>query len=355
MTKIALITDTHYGIKNDSIPFLFNTKQFLDNVFFPEIDRLGIDTIIHLGDLFDRRKYINYHTLQRVKADFLGPIKARNIDFHFILGNHDIYYKNNLDVVSLYELGFNNQFKIYSFPTDVEIKGDKFLFIPWVLDENKEATYEAIKNSPAELVMGHLELAGFEMFRGVPNYHGENKEIYERFKLVCTGHYHHKSSDGNIHYLGAHGEFSWSDYADPRGFHIFDLDTYRLEYIQNPFCIFRKVFYDDQGRSQKETLAGATEDLKNSIVKVIIKQKTNNFTFDMFMNKIEQLGVINCQVVDDHLNQDIITVDEVDTSEDTLSSIKKVVSTSNVDSKIKEPLENLFMDLYHEALKLGVD
>ena len=41
--KIALITDTHWGVRNDNVSFHDNSKKFLDDVFFPTLMSKGIN------------------------------------------------------------------------------------------------------------------------------------------------------------------------------------------------------------------------------------------------------------------------------------------------------------------------
>ena len=68
--KVAIITDTHFGARSDSIPFDNFFESFYNDSFFPEIEKQGVKTIIHLGDIFDRRKYINFNTLASCKKYF---------------------------------------------------------------------------------------------------------------------------------------------------------------------------------------------------------------------------------------------------------------------------------------------
>lgn len=351
--KIALITDTHWGVRQDSIPFLFNAKKFLDDVFFPTLEEENIDTIIHLGDLFDRRKYINFLTLQRIRTDFIQ--KLSGYDFHLLLGNHDIFYRNNLDVVSIYELGLNEDFKIYKNATEVVFDGLKILFVPWVCDENSENTYKLIQETDATIVMGHLELAGFQMYKGLPNHGGVDSKLYQKFDAVYSGHYHHKSSAGNIHYLGAFAEFDWSDYNDPRGFHIFDTDTKEIHFIANPYRMFRKIFYDDVETTLDPLMETIDSSLKNTVVKVIVKNRKNSLWFDCFISRLESMGVLNFQVIEDHYNIEVGAEPLVDGAEDTLTFMKKVIETTKVPEEQKQKLDVFMTSLYHDALKLGVD
>ena len=66
--KIAIITDTHFGAKGDSQIFLEHTFKFFEDVFFPTIKERGITNVLHLGDLMDRRKYVNFHTLHQMRT-----------------------------------------------------------------------------------------------------------------------------------------------------------------------------------------------------------------------------------------------------------------------------------------------
>ena len=114
--KIALITDTHWGVRNDNIAFMDNSKKFLDEVFFPYLDANNIRTVVHLGDLVDRRKYINMQTATRLRIDFLDKLANRGLDVHMIAGNHDTYFKNTNTVNALRELVVGKyDFIVYDF------------------------------------------------------------------------------------------------------------------------------------------------------------------------------------------------------------------------------------------------
>jgi DNA repair exonuclease SbcCD nuclease subunit len=349
--KIALITDTHWGVRNDHLAFLDNNKRFLDEVFFPYLDLHGVSTVIHLGDLVDRRKYLNINTAKRLRDDFISPLHARNIRAHLIIGNHDTYYKNTNSINSIREF-YENDFRIYESAEVVEFDGVPILFIPWICDDNREETLELIRNTDAQIAMGHLEIAGFEMYRGSPVSHGDDRSLFNKFDLVCSGHYHHRSSNGNIHYLGSHGEFTWSDYDDPKGFHIFDTETRELAFIENPFRMFRKVWYNDKDTSTEELLDRDWKKYNGCYVKLIVQNKDNPMNFDLFTTKLYEASPIEVIIVEDHRNMDAIDEsDLLDEAEDTLTILSKYIGTieSNVDNK---DLDKLMRSLYHEALQM---
>jgi hypothetical protein len=200
--------------------------------------------------------------------------------------------------------------------------------------------------------MGHLEIAGFEMYRGSPVSHGDDRSLFNKFDLVCSGHYHHRSSNGNIHYLGSHGEFTWSDYDDPKGFHIFDTETRELAFIENPFRMFRKVWYNDKDTSTEELLDRDWKKYNGCYVKLIVQNKDNPMNFDLFTTKLYEASPIEVIIVEDHRNMDAIDEsDLLDEAEDTLTILSKYIDTieSNVDNK---DLDKLMRSLYHEALQM---
>ena len=353
--KIALITDTHWGVRNDNQAFLDNSKKFLEETFFPYIDDNHISTVVHLGDLVDRRKYVNINTARRLREDFLKPLDNRNLDVHFIAGNHDTYFKNTNDVNALRELvvGKYPTFNVYSnYPVEVEFENLIVLMLPWICDENRKVSLEKIKSTPAQIVMGHLELAGFEMYRGSMVSHGDDRNLFNRFDLVLSGHYHHRSSDGTICYLGSHGEFTWSDYDDPKGFHILDTETRELEFIQNPHTMFAKVWYDDVTPG-KEPEGCTLDHLCGKILKVIVTNKSNPYRFDKFIERLEQVGVIDMQIVDDHLNLNIEDDEDIiNEATSTMDVFRTYIEQINIPNLNKKRLENTISELYQEALTI---
>ena len=352
--KIALITDTHWGVRNDQIAFLDNNKKFLDDIFFPYLDAHSIGTVIHLGDLVDRRKYLNINTAKRLRDDFISPLHRREIRPYLIIGNHDTYYKNTNSVNSIREI-YGTDFRIYETAQEVVFDGVPILFIPWICEDNREATLKLIGETNAQIALGHLELAGFEMYRGSPVSHGDDRILFDRFDLVCSGHYHHRSTSGNINYLGSHAEFTWSDYDDPKGFHILDTETRELAFIENPYRMFRKMWYNDKGVTTEELLERDWAKYSGCYVKLIVQNKDNPMNFDLFTTKLYEAGPIEVTIVEDHRNMDAIDEqDLLNEAEDTLTILSKYIGTieSNVDNK---ELDKLMRSLYNEALQMEVE
>ena len=234
----------------------------------------------------------------------------------------------------------------YDRPTELTYAGLDILMLPWICTDNYEDSMSIIKDTSATVCFGHLELAGFQMHKGQVNDHGFDSKIFNRFELVCTGHFHHRSNSGNIHYLGNPYELTWADYQDPRGFHIFDTETRELEFIENPNKMFYKIFFNDQFEIQDYSY------LKDCFVKVIVQTKENQINFDMLIDKLEKAGPADLQVVDDHLNMDLEDNDEIlDSAEDTLTLLSKFCE--QMDTKAdKKKLDLLLRELYSEAINL---
>ena len=246
--KIALLNDTHFGCRNDSPAFISYQNRFYDEIFFPYLIENKIDTLIHLGDVVDRRKFINFKTAHTFRQDFMHRLYKEGIDTHIILGNHDTYYKNTNEVNAINELcttydGIKEPW-IYDKAVTKNFGGTDICLIPWICDDNYEDSIHAIDHSTADICFGHLEIKGFEMHKGHMNEHGLDREQFKRFEKVMSGHFHKKSDDGLIYYLGTQYQIMWSDHNCPKGFHIFDTETRELERIPNDLAIFKKLIYD---------------------------------------------------------------------------------------------------------------
>jgi len=348
--KVAIITDQHFGARNDSLHFLDFYEKFYDETFFPAIDSAGINTVLILGDTFDRRKYVNFYSLQRAKKMFFGKLAARDIKVHMLVGNHDTYYKNTNDVNSpRLVLEEYDNINIIKHPTTLQVGDTKICMMPWICVENYDDSMETLKDTEATICMGHFEIEGFQMYRGAPSHEGLEPKMFNKFDTVFSGHYHHKSSRGNIHYLGNPYELTWQDYDDPRGFHLFDLKTHKLEFIQNPNKIFKKLIYDDKVDDIKAITSMDLSHLKSSYVKVVVVNKTNPYLFDTLINRLYQISPIDLSIAEDFTEQEDMQDDDVDQAEDTTTILNKYVDNLTTDLQ-KEKIKNLLKEVYVEAL-----
>ena len=355
--KIALITDTHFGARNDNPAYANYFFKFYDDVFFPYLKQHNINTLIHLGDIVDRRKFINFKTSHDFRLNFMKRLWEDKIDTHIIIGNHDTYYKNTNEVNAVDELlttydGVHEPF-IYTKPKVVELGGTRILMLPWVCPENKDETIQALEQERADVIMGHLEIEGFEMHNGIKSTTGLSKSLFRRFEKVYTGHFHKKSDDGQIYYLGCPYEFMWNDYRCPKGFHIFDTEKREIERIVNPYTIHEKIFYNDETNDYKDFDYTQYED---KYIKLIVEKKKDYYLFDKFIDGFyKKTNIHDLKVIEDYTDLDASTVadDIAERSEDTPTLLDNYVNELETDLD-KEKLKTLMRSLYVEAGDLEV-
>jgi DNA repair exonuclease SbcCD nuclease subunit len=349
--KVAIITDQHFGARNDSIAFLDFFEKFYDNTFFPALDANNIDTVLVLGDTFDRRKYVNFYALDRAKKMFFDKLEERGIRVHMLAGNHDTYYKNTNEVNSpdllLVEYG---NIDVISKPETIVIDGTPICMMPWICPENYQESLDHITNTKAEICMGHFEIAGFAMHRGMESHDGLAKETFQKFDLVFSGHYHHRSSDKHIHYLGNPYELTWQDYNDPRGFHLFDLSTRELEFICNPYRMFERIEYNDK---DQEPIDLDVIELEQKYVKLVVVNKTDFYKFDKFIQKLYNKGCHEIKIIEDMSEFQDGEIGEEINLEDTLSVLSHYVDSIETDVD-KEQIKTYMRTLYTEAVNIEV-
>ena len=342
--KVAIITDTHYGARKGSKYLHDYFEKFYDDVFFPTLEAEGIDTVIHMGDAFDSRKSIDYQSLEWAKRVVFDRLKK--YDVHMIVGNHDCYYKNtnNVNSPELLLQTYSN-IKTYSEVTEIIVDKLKVLFIPWINAENYNHTINAIKSSDSICAMGHLELNGFRAHRGHTMEDGMDGDIFKKFDKVFSGHYHTRSDDGKIFYLGNPYEMFWNDVNDARGFTIFDTDTLVHTPIDNPYKLFYNIYYEDTNYR----LFNTTE-YKNKIIKVIVRKKSNPKDFEKFIDKLYSAGVQDLKIIE---NFEIKESEEFEIGEDenTLSILNRYIDESEFEFD-KNVIKNIFQNLYKQVCEV---
>ncbi len=349
--KVAIITDQHFGARNDSVAFLDFYQKFYHGTFFPALDESGITHLLILGDTFDRRKYVNFYALQRAKEMFFDKLAARNISVHMLAGNHDTYFKNTNDVNSpdLLLREYTN-INVIDHPATIYVDDTPICMMPWICTENYQDSLDTLKDTQAEICMGHFEIAGFSMYRGMESHEGLSKDLFNKFDLVFSGHYHHRSDDGHIYYLGNPYELTWQDYNDPRGFHLFDLSTRQLEFITNPYTMFARVEYDDK---DVEPVEIDSLDLKDKYVKLIVVNKTDYYKFDKFIQKLYNKGCSDIKIVEDMSEFQEGEIGEEINLEDTVSVLSHFIDSVETDVD-KEQIKTFMKSLYTEAVNIEV-
>ena len=342
--KIAIITDTHYGARKGADYIHSYFKNFYDNIFFPYLEKHNIDTIIHMGDMFDSRKSIDYQSLEWSKRVVFEPLKKYKV--HAITGNHDAYYKNTNKVNSP-ELLLKDYDNIitYSKPTEINIGGLDILLLPWINSENFEESKEFIDNSKSKIAMGHLEINGFKATRGHMMEDGMDVSIFSKFEKVYSGHFHTRSTDGKIYYLGNPYEMYWNDVNDKRGFHIFDTETLTHTPIDNPYKLFYNIYYEDTPHQTFDST-----EYTNKLVKVIVRKKTNTKQFEKFIDKLYSSNVQDLKIIENFVIQENENF-EIDEEENTLSILNRYIDESEFEYD-KNIIKGIFQDLYRQACEV---
>jgi DNA repair exonuclease SbcCD nuclease subunit len=345
--KVALITDTHCGCRNDSSIFNDYFLKFYKEVFFPTIRKENISHVIHLGDVFDRRKYINFSILNSWRKEVFEELNKFNTTI--LLGNHDLYYRDTTAVNSLQELLFPYEnIKIITNPTIQRFDNLSMLLVPWITSEEQSKVEEFIKTAKASVVLGHFDIVGFEMYRGLPNKeHGFQKEFFERFDLVFSGHYHHKSTARNISYLGTPYEMTWQDYGDDKGFHILDTTKLSVDFVKNPNVIFKKIVYDEQN------IPVVDESISGCYLKVLVKNKTEQHKFDLFLQDVYSQMPADVTLIESDINIETEESD-IDEAKDTVTLLVEYIDKLDFEDKIKTGLKEVMQQLYQQSQNIDV-
>ena len=344
--KVAIISDTHYGARKGSKLFHDYFEKFYKDVFFPTIDKEGITTVIHMGDAFDSRKGIEFKSLKWSKRVVFNPLRERGIKMHLMVGNHDAYYKNTneINAVDLLLKEYDNV-EVYSSPTEVSVGDLPVLFIPWINEQNEKETNGVIKKTKCPVAMGHLELNGFVATPGHIMEHGHDARAFNKFEKVFSGHYHARSDNGTVFYLGNPYEMFWNDVESPRGFTIFDTESLEHRPINNPYRLFYKIFYEDTDHQTFNT-----SEYENKIVKVIVRKKTDTKKFEKFIDKLYTSGVADLKIVE-NFQLDESEEFEADESEDTMSILSRYIDESETELN-KTVIQSLIKEIYQEACEV---
>ena len=346
--KVAIITDQHFGARKNSKLFHDYFLKFYNDVFFPYLEENGITTIVDMGDTFDSRKGIDFSALSWAKDNYYDRLKDMGIRVHTIVGNHTAYYKNTNEVnaVDLLLREYDNV-TVYSDATEVNI-GNWIHFSYRGLIRKMKRTYQLIQKTVCKVAMGHLETQGFRVNRQIVMDHGHPSELYSKFSKVYSGHYHTRSDNGRVYYLGNPYEMFWTDVGDRRGFTVFDTETLEHFSVDNPYRLFYNIYYEDTDHQTFDA-----REYENKIVKVVVRKKSDTKKFEKFIDKLYAVGVAELKIVENFEFGGWYGNEEFDPleSEDTLSILNRYIEEAEVPLD-KSVIQKIMQDIYQEACEM---
>lgn len=348
--KIAILGDTHFGVRNGSPVFHELFESFYSETLIPYLKQNGITKVFQLGDLFDQRKKIDFNSLAECKRYFFKPLEDAEIELFTLLGNHDLYFRESLKINSTsLILGEFSNINIYDDIETIHLEdGTSIDIVPWICKENEEEYTQFIKDSKSDLCFGHFEIQNFAMYKNMESQHGIPASIFQRYEGVYSGHYHTKSSRDNVHYVGTPYEMTWSDYNDPKGFHVFDTATRQLEFIESPYTIFERHVYNDELTDYSKF---DISEFQKKFIKVVVEKKTDFYQFDLFLKKLYESNTHEIKILEDlsdfkegSLDNESINI------ENTLDVLEGYIE-SVADESNKDSIKLFMKSLYLEALE----
>ena len=348
--KIVLLSDLHAGVKSGNLNIASHQLDYLDKML-DYMKKNKIDTIFQLGDSLDNRKQTNHTVLDLWCERFYDKMHSMKIKYHTLIGNHDCPHKNTLDSSgpTLLFSKYKNV-TIYDKPQDISFDGLSFLVLPWICLDNYAESLEKIQTSKSMFVLGHLELANFEMYKGQVCNEGMDRSLFRKFDSVFSGHFHTKSSGDNIHYLGCPYELTWADYNDPRGFHVFDTQTHDLTFVKNDDPIFVKYEYDDTQKGDDYWKSFDATNLKGKFLKLIVVNKTDAYQFDRLVDALYNAELEDFKIIEDFSDMSASDIDDDDLEmEDSMTLVDTYIDAVEY-SGDKVKLKSIMKSLYVESL-----
>lgn len=218
--KAACFTDIHFGLKHNSRQHNDDCERFV-KWFIDEAKKRGCETCFFLGDWHHHRAFVNVSTLNYTLSN-LGFLDDAFEKVYFIVGNHDLFYREKREINSL---PMANRFPHITMVNRVIQEGDVAI-VPWLVGDE----WKQMQKLKVKYIFGHFELPHFKMNAMVemPDHGGISKDDFKNADYVFSGHFHKRQQQGKIHYIGNPFGHNYADAWD------FDRGAMFIEWDKGP-------------------------------------------------------------------------------------------------------------------------
>lgn len=341
--KILILTDQHFMYKKSSKIYMDYMLKFYNNVLFPYIENNNISIIIDCGDTTDNRKFLELDGIYRMKTEYYDKLKHCTI--HTIVGNHQTFYKNS-NYINTPELILKEYENITVYPeiTTINIDELDIDLIPWINENNFESTQQYINQSTSKIAIGHLEITSATMFPGHFVKNGTDPILFEKYSKVLSGHLHFRHQIKNIYYIGNVCQLNRGDEGAIRGFAVLDTDTLKVEYVNNPYKLFKTIYYNDSINDYNNF---DILEYQDTFTKLVVEERNDICTYDVLVSKLyevcHELKIIEKNIVDNLIYSNTIDIEQ----QDTITVFSEYIDSMNIDNV--DELKSIIRGVYAEA------
>jgi DNA repair exonuclease SbcCD nuclease subunit len=354
----AGIADVHFGRKKGAYTHYRSTMDLFREQLIPDLRSKGINDLWIFGDLFDVRETINIRILMGVYNLF--KTEMRDFNIHILIGNHDIYLQNSIEVNAPEVLEALPNVTVYKKQELVDINGKKVLVQPWLIDGKvfEKQVDEMVENAATvDAVFGHFDIMGFKQIEYGTLSTGKTHEAVDPkcfakiTEKVYTGHFHPQSEEvysagrhGKvvIRYLGATEQHNFGDAGAKRGYTIFNDDLTIADFIENEVGIkYVKLQYPDEFERCE---------IEGNYVELLVEGESavkKPGKFDKYMvdlNECQPLGSVNINY-DNSLVREEVDIDG-DYSSSSIDALIVEYITSIDDMEDREAILQMLIERY---------
>ena len=240
--RIFLLSDTHFGVRVNSLEWLENQLSFFYNFYIPYLKEnvKDGDILFFLGDWFDNKELIDIKIMN--ESIRLITELTEILPIYMITGNHDIYKKINTDINSLAIFKYIKNLYIYENPLIITNNKNKILILPWI--GNKEEEEKIVKsNKNIDYIFAHTVISGFVYDNGRKiEKAGAKIGNLKHIKKLFSGHIHKRQEDRNAIYIGSPYHTKRGDIGNQKAVYLFNPQENNYEITYNNYSpIFQRI------------------------------------------------------------------------------------------------------------------
>ena len=345
VNRAFLISDTHFGVRNNSVEWMEIQRDYFKNFFIPllkENCKPG-DAVFHLGDVFDSRQSINIRVLDFAIEIFEEISKI--LPVHIIVGNHDIYQKKSNDINSPSVFKWISNIYTYTEPCIVtsNTHKNKILLFPW--EEDQQVQKDVILEAKSDYIFCHTDVQNLRFNKNVLIQDGNDPNVYKNCKGMYTGHIHYAQKFANIRVIGSPYQITRSDSGNIKGIWLVDFLKDEEQFFEN--TLSPKFLKLKLSTLINYTLAESKEIFHNNYIDILISSD-DSVTFP-FSKLLEILSPIRYK----KLSYIVVTNEQLEEYEDdekedfdllslTTNYINDLQYSDSIKSKMKDYVKNLF-------------